>query len=56
MLNFFIYFCNDNEKEKHLKFVETHFLSFNVSKVSENLEIMKIIVRIMTFKKILEQN
>lgn len=56
VLNFFIYFCNDNEKEKHLKFVETHFLISNVSKVSENLKIMKNIVRIMTFKKMLEQN
>ena len=56
VLNFFIYFCNDNEKEKHLKFVGTHFLISNVSKVSENLKIMKNIVRIMTFKKMLEQN
>ena len=56
MLNFFLYFCNDNEKDKHLKFVETHFLISNASKVSENLKIMKNIVRIMTFKKMLEQN
>ena len=56
VLNFFLYFCNDNEKDKHLKFVETHFLISYASKVSENLKIMKNIVRIMTFKKMLEQN